>query len=116
IVVGLTPTSFVTRGIDGGIEEIDWREVESAREIFEGRVEAVSYSVTAAWEGLGTDAKEQALDRQEVVLEILAGYARGHAALARDGDPFWPFDPKDQHSLRFRLAQMSKRLEQVYSL
>lgn len=116
IVVGMTPMTFVTRGIDGDIEEIDWREVETAREIFEGRVEAVSYSVTAAWEGLSTAAQEQALDRQEVVLEILTGYARGHAALARDGEPFWPFDPKDQHSLRFRLAQMSKRLEQEYSL
>ncbi|MDN6527726.1 MAG: hypothetical protein L0K67_01360 [Brevibacterium sp.] len=112
----MTPLTYVTRGIDGGIEEIDWREVESAREILEGRIEAVSYSVTAAWEGLSTAGKEQALDRQEVVLEILTGYARGHAALAREGEPFWPFNPKDQHSLRFRLAQMSKRLEQGYSV
>lgn len=70
VVVGISPLSVTLRGVDQRMEDVDWWEIEGARQIFDGRVDAVTYSVSAEWEGLSSGAQEQALDRQEIVLEI----------------------------------------------
>ncbi len=116
MVVGVTPMGYVVQDTDGRRAEVDWRELEPARGIHGGRVDAVAASVTAMWAGLDDDAKQEALDRQEVVLTVTTGYARGHASLAREGEPFWPFDPREGHSSWFKMQQMAKRLEQEASL
>lgn len=116
VVVGVTPLGYMTQDTEGRRSEVGWQELEPARGIFDGHIDALATSVSAMWAGLSSSAQQQALDRQEVVLTVLTGYARGHASLARDGEPFWPFDPADRQSLRQRIGVMSKRLEQEASL
>lgn len=114
VVVGISPLSVTLRGVDQRMEDVDWWEIEGARQIFDGRVDAVTYSVSAEWEGLSSGAQEQALDRQEIVLEILTGYSKGHRVLARQGEPAWPFDPRDNHTLQFKIEKMVERLQREY--
>lgn len=61
------------------------------------------------WSGLPDVVRRDALDRLEVVLEILTGYRWGHQRLAQLGEPFPPFgDPAV--SLHARCQRMADQL------
>lgn len=93
VVVAVGPLSARLRDISGEVWDVSWAEIGEARGIHGAYVDAVAPSMSAMWEGLPAEAKDEALDRLEVVLTILTGYSRGHAALARPGEPFTDFDP-----------------------
>lgn len=52
---------------------------------------AVHQSLYPWWDGIGAEAQEESLWRQEVVLEVLTGFRSGTPALPREGEPFRPF-------------------------
>ena len=116
LVVGVQPLSYAVRDVTGAVSEVSWRDISLARSIGDGYVDAVCESAVAGWEGLNRDAKQQALDRLEVVLTILTGYARGHASLAREGEPFTPFDPATRGSLDERIHAMARQLAAEWSV
>ncbi|WP_193096748.1 hypothetical protein [Brevibacterium sp. FME17] len=58
VVVGLSPLSVALRGVDQRVEEVDWWEIEGARQVFKGRVDAVTYSVSVELEGLSLNTRE----------------------------------------------------------
>jgi putative transposase len=45
------------------------------------------------WDAIDENARTAALDRLEVVQEILTGYREGHRELTREGEPRYPFGP-----------------------
>lgn len=110
LVCELTQMGYVTRDIQGNEEQVSWQDVQPAREILEGKVDAIVEPLAATFAGLGKDAQQEALDKQEVVLTILTGYANGHATLARAGEPFTPFDPARGLSNAKKFAAMASML------
>lgn len=112
VVVAVAPLAYSVRDVTGRVDEVSWRDISSARSMADGYVDAVATSVTANWAGLPVDAQQEARDRLEVVLTILTGYSRGHACLARDGEPFTAFDPARRGSLSRRVTAMARQLEQ----
>lgn len=112
LITAVTPMGYVTRDVYNREEQVSWAEIEPARRVLEGRVDAVATSVAAVFAGLSEEAQQQALDRQEVVLAIGTGYAHGHPALKRPGEPFTAFDPKNGLSLAKRFEAMARQLEQ----
>lgn len=110
VVVAVGPLSARLRDISGEVWDVGWAEIGEARGIHGAYVDAVAPSMSAMWEGLPAEAKDEALDRLEVVLTILTGYSRGHAALARPGEPFTDFDPARRSTLRTRIRAMGRQL------
>lgn len=85
IVVAVGPFGYTVRDVTGGVHEVSWTDVQPARAIVDGRVDAVAESLMAVLSGLSDDALQESLDKLEVVLTIRTGFARGHPALARPG-------------------------------
>lgn len=84
-VVAVSPLGYSVRDVTGTVTEVSWTTVQPARTILDGRVDAVAESVMAVLQGLSDSALQEALDKQEVVLTMRTGYARGDAAVARPG-------------------------------
>ncbi len=116
VVIGVKPMGYVVESPTGEQREISFREVESARAIGRDGVDAVIGSVRQMFEGVSEDARQQAFDREEVVLTLQTGFARGHRALGREGEPFWPFDPALKVSMRQKIQAMAKILAQEHAL
>ena len=88
IVVAVGPFGYTVRDVTGGTHEVSWTDVQPARAIVDGRVDAVAESLMAVLSGLSDDALQESQDKQEVVLTMRTGFARGHPALARPGEPY----------------------------
>ena len=68
IVVAVGPFGYTVRDVTGGVHEVSWTDVQPARAIVDGRVDAVAESLMAVLSGLSDDALQESLDKQEVVL------------------------------------------------
>ena len=85
IVIAVGPFGYTVRDVTGGVHEVSWTDVEPARAIVDGRVDAVAESLMAVLSGLSDDALQESLDKLEVVLTMRTGFSLGHPALARPG-------------------------------
>lgn len=74
------------------------------------RVAAVHHSLEPWWSGLSQPARDEALWRLEVVMEVLTGYRCGMPELAQDGEPFPPFGPESAATLDVRFERMAELL------
>jgi hypothetical protein len=93
VVVSVVASGYTIRDAFGEIEVIGWPDEASVREIRRGEVAPLTEALRPLWEALDDNAKRVALDRLEVVQEILTGYRDGHRELAREGEPRCPFGP-----------------------
>lgn len=62
------------------------------------------------WDRLHEHVRQQALERLEIVQEILTGFREGHPELARPGEPRYPFGPDFGESESHRCAVMAELL------
>jgi putative transposase len=88
---------------------VSWTDVQPARAIVDGRVDAVAESLMAVLSGLSDDALQESQDKQEVVLTMRTGFARGHPALARPGEPYSLFLGERRRRAPERLARQDDR-------
>lgn len=91
LVEALSPAGVELRTSFGELMQVQWSELTEVRSISDGRITRVQESLRPLWDGLPDDAKRTALDRLEVVQEIVTGYRDGHRELARHGEPRSPF-------------------------
>ncbi|CCH74253.1 hypothetical protein BN11_4100002 [Nostocoides australiense Ben110] len=110
VVVAVGPFGYTVRDVTGGVDEVSWTDVQPARAIVHGRVDAVAESLMAVLSGLSDDAVQESLDKLEVVLTIRTGFARGHPALARPGEPYSLFNPARKVSDSKKCEAMAKIL------
>ena len=107
---GVAPMGYVVESPLGQRRTIRYSDLEPARVIGHSGVDAVVQSVRYLLEAVSEDARQEAYDREEVVLTLETGFARGHRALARPGEPFHPFDPAPGRSLAQKIEAMVKVL------
>ena len=79
-------------------------------------VDAVERSLQPWWNGLEPLAREEALFKLEVVLEVLTGYRDGDPRMARHGEPFHPFGEGFGASLNQRVEAMARQLTFEYGV
>lgn len=111
-VVAISPIGYTTRDIAGATTDVAWVDVAPARAVLSGHVDAIAESLVAVLSGLSDAALQETLDKQEIVLTLKTGFARGHRSLARKGEPFHVFDPANGVSDSKKCAIMAKVLEQ----
>ena len=110
IVIAVGPFGYTVRDVTGGVHEVSWTDVEPARASVDGRVDAVAESLMAVLSGLSDDALQESLDKLEVVLTMRTGFALGHPALARPGEPYSLFNPARTVSDSKKCEAMAKIL------
>jgi transposase InsO family protein len=93
VVVSVDSPGYVIRDAFGELGSVGWPDEVTVREICRGEVAPLAEALRPLWDALDDGAKRVALDRLEVVQEIVTGYRDGHRELAREGEPRYPFGP-----------------------
>jgi hypothetical protein len=93
IVVSVLSSGVKLRSSFGDIELIGWTQLAMVREIHDGEVVPMIGPLRPLWDALEDKARKIALDRLEIVQEIMTGYRDGHPELRREGEPRPPFGP-----------------------
>jgi|EndMetStandDraft_2_1072991.scaffolds.fasta_scaffold00133_8 hypothetical protein len=93
LVVRFDPTGVDLRDCLNNIRHTDWDDLPLVQNIVDGRPVAVVRSLRPLWDSLNDVARERALNKLEIVLEIVTGYRDGHPELKRPGEPYPPFGP-----------------------
>ena len=94
-------------------KEVEFREyatLDIVRSVSDGCPVALSEPLRPMWDALDEDVKQVALNRLEVVQEVLTGYRDGHPALARKGEPHIPYGPGFGLSESKRCTAMAQQL------
>ncbi|MDO5512284.1 integrase [Corynebacterium sp.] len=94
---------------------IRFGDLAEARVVKDGQIAAMSASLQPMWEALSDQAREAALFRLEIVMEVVTGYREGHAELARPGEPRYPFGPSGASEAR-RAEAMADYLASEFEL
>lgn len=113
VVTAIERHGITARDANGEERSCSWSDL-SLQEFADGKVQPVHQSMEPWWSSLDHAAREEALFRLEVVLEILTGYRQGLPELAEPGEPAHPFGPGYGVTLRQRVAAMSRDLQDAF--
>jgi len=110
-------TAVSAAGVDlrtsfGESLHVDWPELAEVRVVADGDVAPIRPALRPYWDGLSEETRRAALDKLEIVQEILTGYRDGHAELAREGEPRPPFGEGFGVSEAARCRAMAVALQQ----
>jgi putative transposase len=112
LVVGLNATGVDLRDCLNNVTRVKWDDIPVVRSIEDGQPVALSELLRPLWDSLDEEARELALNKLEVVQEILTGYRDGHPELKRPGEPNPPFGPGFGVSEAKRASAMTAILAQ----
>lgn len=101
---------------NGQTIDVSWTDLQPAAAGGKDGTRAYHRRLHPWWEMQSVAARQQALDRLEVVQEVVTGFRDGHEALAREGEPFEPFGPSYGVSLQRRCERMAVLLTAERSL
>ena len=102
IVVAVARDGYQIANAAGEVRDVNWTELAPVHTPAPDGERAVHRLLNPWWHMLDHAAREQALDRLEVVHEITTGFRDGHAALAREGEPVHPYGPTFGASIHAR--------------
>lgn len=80
----------VTSGT-GAEKVLEFAEIAECRAIANGSISKVAATLRPLWDGLPDRVRQATELKLEIVSEVLTGYRDGHHALARPGEPRYPF-------------------------
>ena len=87
LVVQLARHTVMFETSVGVRREVPYREIKGVA-VRDGGAAAVIVALEPWWSGLSAPIRRDALDKLEVVMEILTGYRSGFARFAQPGEPF----------------------------
>ena len=114
VVTALRRHTVSVEGSAGERQDLAYDEI-SAIAIQDGRADATLTALQPWWSGLPNAVRRNALDRLEVVLEVLTGYRWGSARLAQPGEPHPPFGDSEM-SIHSRCVEMARQLSYEQSV
>lgn len=109
LVVGIERHAVRLRDVLGEEISVEYRLLYGVQPVVDGAARVAHAALRPWWDGLTKDAQQDALFKQEVVLEILTGYREGYAELANPGEPFYPFGPDYGTTEWQRIEAMAKQ-------
>lgn len=108
VVIALGRHTVTVEGSTGERRDVAYGEV-SGTAMVDGRADTELATLEPWWSGLSEPVRRDALDRLEVVLEVVTGYRWGLARLAQPGEPHPPFGD-DSVALHRRCVHMARQL------
>lgn len=115
LVVKHAGEGWLARGASGESEYVGLLDMETVQEVSGWEVAPVAGALRPMWDAINAAARRVALDRLEVVQEILTGYRDGLPELARDGEPHPPFGsgfgyPKHVDARRWHVCSLKRSI------
>jgi putative transposase len=108
LVTQLGRHGVVVESSTGERREVPYGEISGAR-VTDGQAPLAVSALEPWWSGLPEPIRREAIDKLEVVIEVLTGYRWGHQRLAQPGEPHPPFGCDDV-SMHRRCVAMAKVL------
>ena len=93
LVVKLDSSGIDLRDCLSNVKHREWNDLPDLQNIVDGYPVAFSRAFRPLWDSLDEDARRLALNKLEVVQELVTGYRDGHPELKRPGEPYPPFGP-----------------------
>lgn len=109
IVMSIQPNGFEVSSDGKDLQYMPLLDLLGA-EPGEPGMDGLHKSLFPWWDSLPEDVRAEAVERQEMVLEITTGFRSGNRALAQPGEPFAPFRPEDDSSEHQRCKAMARRI------
>lgn len=110
VVTRIDRHGYAVTDILGEVREVGWVDLQLCSNAGTAGFSAIHVALRPAWDMLDEAARQQALDRLEVVLETLTGYRSGQACQAEDGEPFEPFGLDSKVSAEQKYQHMARLL------
>ena len=107
VVARIDYHGYAIEQANGTTVDVSWTDLQPIAAVGTDGTRAYHRRLHPWWEMQSPAARQQALDRLEVVQEVLTGFRDGHEALAREGEPFEPFGPSYGVSLQRRCERMA---------
>lgn len=110
VVLHLDRAGVQVRDVRGTVHDISWTDLTNIDPVTPDRAEkdpAALRSFAEAWGRLSAEARDEAMFRLGVVLEIVTGFRHGHPQLALAGEPATAFDPVTALSVTARCERMA---------
>ena len=112
LVTELGRHSVTVESSNGEGREVPYAELDGVR-IRKGQAPPTTTALEPWWSGLPGPIRRDALDKLEVIQEILTGYRWGHPRLAQPGEPYLPVsDPGLSETQRCRAMARQLTFEQ----
>lgn len=108
VIMSLQPNGFEVSSGGGQLEYLSLPELLETRPR-EAGFDGFHASLYPWWDQLTDEARDEALERLDAVMEITTGHRSGNAELAADGEPFIPFGSDHGASEYERCKAMARR-------
>lgn len=108
VIMSLQPNGFEVSSGGGQLEYLPLPELLESRPRETG-FDGFHMSLYPWWDQLTDEAREEAVQRLDAVMEITTGHRSGNPELAVEGEPFVPFGPDHGASERERCQAMARR-------
>ncbi|WP_068709503.1 Mu transposase C-terminal domain-containing protein [Oerskovia enterophila] len=113
VVLHLDRAGVEIRDVRGRVHQVSWTDLANIDPIASDDAiggAAALRSFAEDWNRLSAEAREEAMFRLGVVLEIATGFRHGHPQLALPGEPSTMFDPARGLSVTARCDRMARLL------
>lgn len=110
VVTRIQRDGYSIDAANGAIQDVAWTDLVPFASLHPDGERAIQRQLSPWWELLPEAARQEALDRLEVVMEIMTGFRDGLVELAREGEPFAPYGEWYGASLHQRCLSMVNEL------
>ncbi|MFC7495514.1 MULTISPECIES: hypothetical protein [unclassified Nocardioides] len=110
VVTRIQRDGYSIDAANGAIQDVAWTDLVPFASLHPDGERAIQRQLSPWWEMLPEAARQEALDRLEVVMEIMTGFRDGLVELAREGEPFAPYGEWYGASLHQRCLSMVNEL------
>jgi len=116
LVTAVHRDGYSIRNPIGETVETPWTDLVPVIDPTSSENRATQIALRPLMDTLDTEALTEAINWTEVVQTIVTGFQNGHAALALDGEPFYPYGPAHGVSLDKRCERMAIELSREREL
>lgn len=110
VVVAVLACEVQLRDVFGEVTPHPWVELPTIQNTYNTDAVALIEPLRPLWDRVHEYVRQQALERLEIVQEVLTGFREGHSELARPGEPRYPFGPDFGESESRRCTAMAELL------
>lgn len=110
VVVAVVAGEVQLRDVSGEVTLHPWDCLPTLQNTYYTDAVALMEPLRPLWDRLHDHVRQQALERLEIVQEILTGFREGHPEFSRPGEPRYPFGPDFGVSESRRCSAMAEIL------
>ncbi|MGL5825266.1 MAG: hypothetical protein ACRCYU_10690, partial [Nocardioides sp.] len=110
VVAELAAGGYTVRDVIGVEHHVPWTDLAPTAAATNGRPRHHQFALRPLLDSIDQVSLRELMDWTERIQVIVTGYANGHACLARDGEPHYPYGPTFGVSIDQRCERMAAEM------